>query len=129
MSSIQANHAYNPYQPNVGQGLNQAANGLAQTIDGLGNAIGSVARDVRVATGQQPGYYYPQPGYYYPPQQEQGLTLGRGLAWAGGAYAAFNLAANAMSRRPEGLVVLAIVAGGAWVGNQVYDWLKAKQIL
>lgn len=139
-----------PSYPTPGQGLQQAANGLVQTVDGLGSALGSIARDVRAATTapaygyQQPTYGYQQPawGYQQPvqpypayptypgyPAQDDGLTLGRGLAWAGGAYGAFSLAANTFSRRPEGIMVLAVLAAGAWVGNQVYDWLKSKQIL
>ena len=50
-----------------------------------------------------------------------GLPLGRLASWAGGGWVGFRLAETVLRSRPEGFLLAGVVAGGAWLGNKVYN--------
>lgn len=111
------NRAFNP-NPTIGDKISYAVDDFTRTIkrafnpnptpyDQFQNSVNQFGQNVNRALNGEPEY-----------------SVGRLSCWGVGALGAWSACANAMARSggPGGLLTLAIIGGGAFLGNVAYDW-------
>lgn len=104
------------------------------------NAVGSYQNVVALRTGvQRPAVnaapaaapavanVAPAGGAYPSASTGGGLSVGRLLSWAGGAFGGFRLWGMLAKTSPQGWVLGGVLAGGAFVGNKLYNMLTGQQ--
>lgn len=57
---------------------------------------------------------------------EPEFNLWRIGSWGAGAWAAYEFIGSSMRNRPEGLMALALIGAGAFVGNWIYDYVRDR---
>jgi hypothetical protein len=111
------NRAFNP-NPTIGQQISYAVDDFTRTVkrvfnpnptpyDQFQSSVNQFGRNMNNALYGEPQY-----------------SVGRLSSWGVGALGAWSACANAMARSggPGGFMTLAIIGGGAFLGNLAYDY-------
>lgn len=111
------NRAFNP-QPTLGDKITYALDDFTRTIkrafnpnpspmDQFQSSVDQFGRNINQALNPEPEY-----------------SIGRLSCWGVGSFAAYSACANAMVRSggPGGILTVALIGGGAFLGNMAYEW-------
>jgi hypothetical protein len=104
-------YGYPPQYPGYSQ-----PNPISQTIDQFTRGFEDATRDAQRSFRRMERAWNGEPEY----------SVGRVASWGGGAALLWSIADSSMRYRPEGLLALAVLGVGAWVGNQAYDWFMDR---